>query len=86
MTLVSSRKVAISARGHFLKAALILAPELVHPLGRSLFELRVILVFPGACGGSQSLELAQALEFFLGRLREKSAAAPFADQRVNLGG
>jgi hypothetical protein len=45
-TLVSRRRIAMSAGGHFFEAPVVFAAQPLHPLGGSLFEFRVILILP----------------------------------------
>src|SRR5580658_6237440 len=65
MTLVSSKKVAMSAGGYFIEAQVVLPTETLHPFGSALLELRVVLVLPGAGCGFQSLDLTQTQELSL---------------------
>ena len=75
----------MSAGGYFLKALLVLPAQLLHPLGRSLFQFGMILVFPGAGRRLEGFELPQAHQLLLRRLSEKGAASPLADHSVNFG-
>src|SRR5260370_31019114 len=78
MTQVSKRNVAISTSGYFFEALIVLLAQLLDPLGCSLLEFGMVLVLPGTGGGFQGFDLAQAHQFLLRRLGEKSAAPPLA--------
>src|ERR1017187_668842 len=77
ITFVSSRKVAMSAAGFPFKPLVVFPAQFLNPHGRPLLELGMIFVLPGTSDGLQGLDLAQAHQFLLCRLGEKSAASPF---------
>src|ERR1039457_6458597 len=85
MTLVSRRKVAISAAGYFFEALGGFLAQLFDPLGRSLLEFGMVLVLPGAGRGFRGFDLAEAHQFLFRRLGQKSAATALADEGVDLG-
>src|ERR1017187_6294582 len=85
MTLVSRRKVAISAAGYFLEALVVFLAQLFDPLGSSLLEFGMVLVLPGAGRGFRGFDLAEAHQFLFRRLGQKSAAPALADEGVDLG-
>src|ERR1039458_8657907 len=85
MTLVSSRKVAMSTVGYSFQAPIVFPAQLLNPLSGSLLQLRVVLVLPRAPGGLQGLDLAQAHQLLFSGPGKEAAAAALADQRVNLG-
>src|SRR5664279_3325430 len=85
MTQVSNRNVAMSTAGYFFEALVVFLAQLLDPLGCSLPEFRMVLVFPGARNGFQGFNLAQAHQLFFCRLGKKSTAPPLADDRVDLG-
>src|ERR1039457_7470752 len=47
MTQVSKRNVAVSTPCYFLEALVVFLAQLLDPLGRSLLEFGMVLVFPG---------------------------------------
>jgi len=67
----------------FLEALRVSRPDLPHPSRRSLRKFRVVLLFPGAFGGAQSLTLLLDFDLAARDFSDKCAASPFADQLVN---
>lgn len=54
------------------------------PLGRALFQFRVVFVLPSAGGSFEGCNLTQANQLAFGRLRQKAAALAAADNNINV--
>src|ERR1700733_15716558 len=83
MTLVSRRNIAISASRHFAKAGLGFLAQFPNPLGRTLLELRMVLVFPSAGRIFESRDLPAAHQLFLSGFANETAALTRANQTVD---